>query len=285
MRRTRGMSRLFFAVALLASAAAAAAGLREVSAVPHLDERGRAAYAEFLQAETHRAFVIAPGGSWAWRAEMPSPEQALEAALRDCRGQTEQRCAPYAVDGEVVFDAKAWPTSWGPYADKAQAARAAVGVRRGQRFPDLRVRDRQGRARSISEYRGRVVVVHFWGSWCPHCIKELPDLERLHSVFRDAREVQFMLLSVREPFQTSREWARKQGIRLPLFDGGEGAEKEGSFRLADGGTIRDRELARVFPTTYVLDRQGLVVFSHTGPVARWPEYAPFLRDALARSGR
>ncbi len=270
-----------FIVALTVSSAA---DLRDVQAVPHLDERGRAGYRAFLAAASPRAFVIAPGGGWAWRGEMPTSDMALEAALQDCQRHTEQRCVPYAVDDAVVFDAAAWSRSWGPYATRAEAARAPVGVKRGLRFPDLALTDPSGKPRKLSDYRGRVVVVHFWGSWCPHCIKELPDMQRVYAGLRNSNDIRFVLLSVREPYSLSRQWARQHKLDLPLYDGGPSAQ-EGSFRLAGGGSIRDRELARVFPTTHVLDRHGVVVFSHTGPVARWSELVPFLRDAAARSGR
>lgn len=270
---------------LIAVTATSAANLRDIQAVPHLDERGRAGYQDFLAAPSPRAFVIAPGGGWAWRAEMPTSDMALEAALQDCQRHTEQRCVPYALDDAVVFDARAWTRSWGPYATKAEAAGAPVGVKRGQRFPDLSLTDPSGKPRKLSDYRGKVVVVHFWGSWCPHCIKELPDMQRLYAGLRNSQDIRFVLITVREPFGLSREWARQQKLDLPLYDGGQSAEKEGSFRLAGGGSIRDRELARVFPSTHVLDKHGVVVFSQTGPVARWSELAPFLRDAAARSGR
>lgn len=270
---------------LIAVTASGAANLHDVQAVPHLDERGRAGYRDFLSAPSPRAFVIAPGGGWAWRAEMPTSDMALEVALQDCQRHTEQRCVPYALDEAVVFDARAWVRSWGPYATRAEAARAPVGVKRGQRFPDLSLTDSAGKPRKLSDYRGKVVVVHFWGSWCPHCIKELPDMQRLYAGLRNANDIRFVLISVREPFSLSRLWARQQKLDLPLYDGGESAEKEGSFRLSGGGSIPDRELARVFPSTHVLDKHGVVVFSQTGPVARWSELAPFLRDAAARSGR
>jgi len=258
--------------------------LQDVQAVPHLDDRGRAAYRQFLMAALSRAFVIAPGGSWAWRAEMPSGEAALQAALMDCQRHTEQRCVPYAVDDAVVFDVRAWTRLWGPYATRVQAEQATVGIKRGQRFPDLSLTDPSGRTRRLSDFRGQVVVVHFWGSWCPHCIHELPDLQRLYTRLRRARDIRFVLLTVREPFAVSRQWAHRQGLDLPLYDGGK-ATAEGSFSLANGGSIRDRELARVFPTTYVLDKHGVVVFSQSGSVARWAELEPFLRDVAIRSGR
>jgi hypothetical protein len=49
--------------------------------------------------------------------------------------------------------------------------------------------------------------------------------------------------------------------------------------------MRDRELAKVFPTTYVLDKHGIVVYSNVDPVRGWNQYLPFLRDVAARSGK
>lgn len=129
----------------LGSASASAAALADVSAIPHLDTRGRDGYREFLAAGGHRAFVIAPGGVWAWKAGEATAEAAVELATEACREQTDLPCMPYAVDHRVVFDAGRWPTLWGPYPDRAAADRAPVGRQRGQRFFDLALRDPAGR--------------------------------------------------------------------------------------------------------------------------------------------
>lgn len=253
--------------------------------VPHLDARGQAGYQDYARSEGHKAFAIAPGGAWAWHGEQPNPEMAAEAALRDCRSYGEQRCFIYAQDERVVLDVREWSQGWGPYAGRAEAARAASGLRRGQRFPDLRWTHPDGKAGKLSDLRGKVVVVHFWGSWCPPCQREMPDLAKFAARFAGARDVAFVLLPVRESLETARSWLRSRGLALPLYDGGADAAKSGEFQLAGGGRLRDRDLARAFPTTYVLDRHGLVVFSHVGPLPDWSEYAPFLRDVAARSGR
>lgn len=252
---------------------------------PLLDPRGQEAYRLYLRAEEHKAFAIAPGGTWAWHADQPGEDMAVEAALQDCRSHTEQRCVTYAVDDRVVFDAQAWPQSWGPYPTAREAARAPVGMRRGQRFPDLTFQIPAGRPGRLSELRGKVVVLHFWGSWCPPCQREMPDLQRLYAGFAKARQVAFVLLPVREPLDMALQWARRKKVDMPIYFGGESTVKAGEFLLADGTRLGDRQLARAFPTTYVLDRHGVVIFSHTGPVADWPGYAAFLRDAVAKSGR
>lgn len=284
--RFRHLAWAALSMALIGAAGpAAAAATGDVRTLPPLDGEGRNGYAEFLHARTHRAFAIAPGGAWSWRAEMPDAEQARAGALEDCATLARRPCFIYAVDSRLEFEPRDWARAWRPYAGGAQAARAAVGMQAGQRFPDLVYRDPAGRPRKLSDQRGHVVLLHFWGSWCPPCQREMPDLEKLLAGVAGNRAIQAVFLPVREPVAKARQWAKDKGLRLGIADGGADAAKDGSFSLADGGRVRDRDLARVFPTTYVLDRHGLVLFSHFGPVADWGSLAPLLRDAAAASGR
>lgn len=264
----------------LAEAASAAPALP-----PHLGPNGQAEYREFIEAPNHKAFAIAPGGAWGWTVGEMSAKAAEEKALANCRGQTGQRCVSYAIDDRTVFDAVAWPLLWRPYASAGQAVRAAIGREVGQRMVDLAFADVKGIRRTLSSLRGKVVVLHFWGAWCPPCRQEMPDLQSLHKSLGDNPDIAFVLLQAREPFATSRSWAERQGIVLPLFDSGSMGDEDAQFRLANGGRIKDREVAGRFPTTYVLDKRGVIVFSHIGPVHDWPAYAAFLRDAVRNSGR
>jgi len=270
----------FFVGAILIPMAQATAPL-----VPLLEARGQAEFAEYRLAEPHRAFVIAPGGYWSWRAGMANEEVAIETALADCRRATEQPCMPYAINNQIVFDAKTWPQAWRPYLGRAEAAAAKVGTRRGERFPDLAFTAAGGRLSKLSDLRGKVVILHFWGSWCPPCQAEMPDLQKLFDVLRSERDVTFVVMPVREPLATATAWARRNRINLPLAFGGETTVKAGEFQLADGSRLADRQLARAFPTTYILDKHGIVLLARTGPVPRWPEYTPLLRDAIRQSGR
>ena len=263
-----------------------AAGLRDAAAVPHLPPAGQDDYRRFLAAEAgHRAFAIAPGGAWGWTGDAASAGQAGEAALATCRENTRQKCVLYAVDDRVVFDAANWPLSWGPSATPREAAKAVAGRDPGQRFPDLAYRDAAGQRTSLAALRGKVTLVHFWGSWCAPCRHELPDLQKLRAAFADRADLAFVVLQGRERIEVSRQWAKRQRIDLPLADSGSEGDADAAFRLAGGATLRDRDIAVAFPTTYVLDRHGLVVFAHFGAVHDWSQYAPFLLDALRRSGK
>lgn len=274
-----------FGLALAALAGMVSCARAAPSLPPHLNASGLAEYREYLEAPDHRAFAIAPGGAWGWASGEATARAAEENALAICRKQTSVRCVTHGVDGRTVFDAAGWPRLWGPYATSAAAARAAIGREAGQRLPDLALRNVDGKPRRLSAFQGKVVVLHFWGAWCPPCRQEMPELQKLHAALADRGDIAFVLLQAREKFEVSRKWVAEQGIRLPLHDSGSTGEEDDRFRLGGGSTVRDREIASRFPTTYVLDKHGLIVFAHVGPVHDWPQYEGFLRDAADRSGR
>ncbi|MDH5750308.1 MAG: redoxin domain-containing protein [Rhodospirillales bacterium] len=251
---------------------------------PLLDDAGRAGYGEFTEGALHRAFAIAPGGTWVWVSDMPTPEVAESEALRECSNYTDQSCVIFAVDNQVVFDADAWTGLWGPYIAAGEAAARPVGIRRGERFPDLLLSDPFGAKVKLSDLRGKAVLFHIWGSWCPPCQVEFPELQMLYESLKGEQGITFVLVQSREDIEKSLRWAKRHGFSMPFYDSGSKGLSDRRFRKADGGTIEDRVLAPQFPSTYVLDKNGIIVFSHSGLLRNWPQYAPFLRHVASRSG-
>lgn len=276
---------ILLSVALISPTVVNAAALQDIEAVPHLNKQGKDSYREFLATDKHRAFAIAPGGTWGWKGAESSTESATEEALLACQIETEQKCVLYATNDAVVFDSKAWASSWQPYANDTAAKRAPIGIARGDRFYDLRFKDTSGKSIRLSELRGKVVLLHFWGSWCPPCQRELPELLKLQRSLSKSSDIKMVLLQVREDFATSREAIARQRLNLQLHDSGAKDSKDDTLTLADGTKLKDRDIAAVFPTTYILDKYGIVMFSHNGPVHDWLGYLPLLKDAAARSGK
>ena len=251
--------------------------------IPHVNKKARHNFKLYQQANGHKAFAIAPGGAWSWLAEMNSADEAENQALQSCRRNTSQKCVLYALDDQIVFNAEKWPTLWAPYAAAEDAIYASVGARVGQRLYNLSYKDGRGHTKSLSDSRGKLVMLHFWGSWCPSCAREFPQLQELHrqleKKFTD--KIDILFLQVREPFTQSQQWVRENGYAsLPLYDSGSRGSDDVHLQLSQGDHILDRELAPVFPSTYILDQNGLVLFSHHGPVNNWQEYIPFIEHAV-----
>jgi len=265
------------------AAAFAASSAPGAGGAPQVGTSGREGFQEYRTAPLHRAFAIAPGGAWGWSNKEANAEAASSAALAQCSENTEQNCVLFDVDGKNVFDSGRWPTLWGPYLAKAEASKARPGTEKRQRFPDLVFHDSP--AARLSDLRGKVVVLHFWGTWCPPCRHELPEMEKLQKLLGTSRDIRLVLVPVREDMADARRWLDRQHLDLPLYDAQVKGATPGALAGANGKALNDRDLAAVFPTSFVLDRNGIVVFSHRGPISDWPDYLPFLKDVAAKSGR
>lgn len=257
---------------MMAAALPFAAALA-LATLPGLGERGEAGWRAFLESPAHRAFVVAPGGAWAWSSGEATADAALDEALFSCRAQAGVDCHAFALDDRMVFDRTAWEALW-TASTTGQASAAPVGTLRGERFPDLALTGPDGRPTSLGALRGQVVFLHFWASWCPPCQVEMPDLWRL------AREappgVAVVPVQLREPVGATRAWLARKGFDLPVWDSGAAGRGDSRLSLADRRTIEDDALATVYPTTYVLDANGVIAFAHSGRTGFWPDYAPLL---------
>ena len=257
--------------------------------IPHVSLKAKDSFQfDYLYANEHRAFTIAPGGAWSWSADKPTEEAAKKTALDACNSYTQQKCVLYAVNEKIVFDQNAWLKLWGPYKTRTELKSSKAGIKVGELFPDVSFTSPQGLKQSVSDLKGKVVFIHFWGCWCPPCRHEFETLIDMYRILQDTMgdQVAFVVLQLREPIETSREWAKQNNLDvLPLSDSGVKNSEDKFIRIKGGQSIPDREIAKYFPSTYVIDKHGYVIFSHMGSVENWPEYVSFFRDAVERSGK
>ncbi len=108
--------------------------------------------------------------------------------------------------------------------------------------PDFTVRD-GGRSLSLHDYRGQVVVLNFWATWCPPCVEEMPSLGRMQRQLGD--KVTVLAISTDEDDAAYRQFLSDRHIDLITIRDGEGK----SNQLY--GTVR-------FPETYIIDRRGVI---------------------------
>lgn len=277
---------LFTCVSVLIPASVSVSASALVEVPPGLDTAGLQAFQNYSQKADHRAFAIGTAGAWGWLAGAASPTQAAETALQRCRmNANNRRCVIYSQNGRTQFQPADWRTLWHPYQNAGDAKKAKQGLVIGQRFPDLVYRDTNGHMTHVSKQQGKVVVLHFWGSWCPPCRNELPEFAALYKKLATDRRITFVALPVRESKDTAQRWMKRERIELPLSESGQSVEDDGKLVLTNGQRIPDRDIAAIFPSTYVLDRHGLILFSHEGPLHDWSAYAPLLLDAATYSGQ
>jgi peroxiredoxin len=122
----------------------------------------------------------------------------------------------------------------------------------GQRAPVFDLRDDRGRVVSLAQYRGRVVVMNLWASWCPPCRAEMPDLQTVAAQYA-TRGVTIVGVNQGESPQRAAAFARSLGIEFPIWIDDE--QRYGRVYAALG-----------LPTTIVIDRVGNVVRGFDGPL-------------------
>ncbi len=133
-----------------------------------------------------------------------------------------------------------------------------IGV--GDQAPEFRLPDLNGRMTDLADFRGKFVMVHFWATWCPPCVEELPKLARLAEALKGT---DFVLLAVsvnEDGAPAVQEFLDQRGLTLPvvLLDPDRAvASRYGTFK---------------FPETYLLDRDGIVRDKTIGP-ANWDDPA------------
>lgn len=138
----------------------------------------------------------------------------------------------------------------------------------GDEAPEFSLPSSEGGPVNLRDLRGRVVMVHFWATWCPSCVEELPTLDTLYLSLK-GKDFEMLAVSVDEGGAGDvASFIRKNRLNIPvLFD-------PRSDIAALYGTFK-------FPETYILDRSGVVRYKAIGP-KDWndPQYIRIVRDII-----
>ena len=131
-----------------------------------------------------------------------------------------------------------------------EADASALRALLGKEWPDL-----DGKPQTIERWRGKVVVVNFWATWCAPCREEIPIFVRLQQ--RDgARGLQFIGVAIDRP-DNVRAFAAELGMNFPILIGGVDAIEH---------TRKLGNRAGVLPFTVVVDRSGNLAAKEVGAV-------------------
>jgi thiol-disulfide isomerase/thioredoxin len=122
--------------------------------------------------------------------------------------------------------------------------------------PELKAQDLAGVPKTLADYRGKVVVLNFWASWCPPCLREMPSLERLR-VNMAGRPLEIVALDSAETLEEVSAYLSRMKLGFPIL-------------LDPDGSNTRRWKVFALPTTFLLDARGRVRYVLTGPT-EWDE--------------
>lgn len=118
--------------------------------------------------------------------------------------------------------------------------------------PPFVLKDLSGQKHSLKQYKGRVVLVNFWGTWCPACIEELPSLQRLERQYTE-KGLTVLAVNVNQTHTSVKRFLNGMGLDLTV--------------LMDTSAITAKSWSvDYYPSSFVIDKQGLVRFFIIGAV-------------------
>jgi thiol-disulfide isomerase/thioredoxin len=123
-------------------------------------------------------------------------------------------------------------------------------VRNPDPAPDLKAKDLDGKELNLEAYKGKVVLLNFWATWCGPCRAEIPSLIRIQEAYKDRLQIIGMDVDDDDE-ERLRAFVKNQGINYPV------ATTSVAVRLAYGGIA-------ALPTMFVVNQDGKVVQKHVG---------------------
>ncbi len=124
--------------------------------------------------------------------------------------------------------------------------------RAGFPAPDFNLQDLQGRAHRLSEFRGKVVFLNIWATWCPPCRMEMPSMEHLYQRLKGR---DFVMLAVSEDDDgraSVQRFVDEMRLTFPVL-------------IDPDGVVPGRYGVTGYPETFIIDREGRVIQHTIGP--------------------
>ena len=149
----------------------------------------------------------------------------------------------------------------------ASAAARELQPWKGGATPPLVLKDLDGREHRLADYKGKIVVVNFWATWCDPCREEMPSFNRLKARFGDA-PLAILAVNLAEGEARIGEFTKKVPLDFPVL-------------LDRDGSVSRAWRARLLPYTFVLDPEQRIRYSVLGDLD-WaaPEVEASLRKLL-----
>ena len=133
----------------------------------------------------------------------------------------------------------------------------------GGAAPPLELADLQGKKHRLADYRGSVVLVNFWATWCVPCRDEMPSIERLRASL-EGRRFAVLAVNLAEPESRIRKFLQAVPVGFPV--------------LLDRETSTTRAWqAKLLPATYIVGPDGTIRYRHLGELD-WSK--PEVREAI-----
>lgn len=119
-------------------------------------------------------------------------------------------------------------------------------------LPDFSLYNLEGKLIKITDYKGKIILLNFWATWCPNCRQESPFLEKLYDQFK-TKEFIIFRINTKESKETINKYLEKHPSRIPI--------------LLDGNNkVGNLMGVWAHPTSFLIDYQGRIRYRAMGMV-------------------
>jgi len=126
-----------------------------------------------------------------------------------------------------------------------------------------------GGVASLPDFKGRIVILNFWATWCPPCRAEMPSMENLYQRFKD-QGLEILAVDIGEDINTVRRFIQNNKYTFPVL-------------LDTNNKVSNVYGIEAIPTTYILDREGKIIARVVGSISWDTPQAVAAFDALLNS--
>ena len=123
---------------------------------------------------------------------------------------------------------------------------------------EIHLKDIFGNTVSLSSFRGKIVFLNFWATWCPTCVVEMPSMEKLHQQFKN-KDFAMVAVNMQESETQVRSFFNKLQLSFTAL-------------LDSSGEVAAGLAVNALPTTYFLDKEGRIMGVALGP-RQWDKQA------------
>jgi len=109
--------------------------------------------------------------------------------------------------------------------------------------PDFTLKDLDGNAVMLSDYKGKIVILNFWAVWCGYCVEEMPDFNTLDKELKESGDAVILAVNVEEPQKTVQDFITENNLGLKVL-------------MDEDGTVASMYGISGYPTTFFINPDG-----------------------------
>lgn len=124
-----------------------------------------------------------------------------------------------------------------------------AGIDIGQVAPNFELQTLDGETVKLSDYKGQMVMLNFWASWCPPCRVEMPHMDTYYKEFKEEHNIEILAVNMTTLERGSREkvpeFVEKHELTFPIL-------------MDEKGEVKELYDVMVYPTTYIVNAKGII---------------------------